>query len=322
MNDHADGAPARNRRATVVQIVGILIGAAAVALCIRTLVVEWPSVRGSVLNADLGLIGLGGVAGAGGLWFLALMWLYGLRIFSARAGVARASVWFFAGQLGKYLPGGIWPVVGQGELAYRGGVARRIAYSTTLLATGLMCVGGAAACVLLAPLAIAEGSTARTGLWILLLIPAGVLLVHPAVFGRALDVVSSVTKGRLRLEAPSWGQMITLIGISVPAWLLLGASNTLVASALGFGHRPAQVAFAAVVAWVVGVLAVPVPAGAGVRELVFVALSGLPAGDAIAVAAVARIMFISIDLILGLGSLLWLRGRAPTRAGKSGRLAT
>lgn len=320
MSDQADGAPVRNRRASVVRIVGILIGVVAVALCVRTLVVEWPSVRGSVLNANLGLIGLAAVTGAAGLWFLALMWLYSMRIFSAHVGLGRATVWFFAGQLGKYLPGGIWPVVGQGELANRGGVARRIAYSTTLLSTGLMCVGGAAACVLLAPLAIAEGSTARTGLWILLLIPAGVLLVHPAVFGRALAAASKVTKGRLQLDAPSWGQMITLIAISVPTWLLLGASNTLVAASLGFG-RPAQVAFAAVVAWIVGVLAVPVPAGAGVRELVFVALSGLPAGDAIAVAAVARIMFISVDLVLGLGSLLWLRTKVPTRADKSGRAA-
>jgi uncharacterized membrane protein YbhN (UPF0104 family) len=54
---------------------------------------------------------------------------------------------------------------------------------------------------------------------------------------------------------------------------------------------------AAVVSWVVGFVAVPVPGGVGVREAAFLALAGLPAGIGATVALVARLMFMGIDAL-------------------------
>ena len=82
---------------------------------------------------------------------------------------------------------------------------------------------------------------------------------------------------------------------------------------LGFEQQPARVAFAAVSAWIVGFLIVPVPAGAGVRELMFLLASGLAGGPAVAVAAVSRLTFILIDAIAGVTSLLIIKAR-PTPA--------
>ncbi len=48
-------------------------------------------------------------------------------------------------------------------------------------------------------------------------------------------------------------------------------------------------------AWIIGFLAIPVPAGAGLRELMFLAASGLDHGPAVAVAAIARLLFIAVD---------------------------
>jgi hypothetical protein len=53
----------------------------------------------------------------------------------------------------------------------------------------------------------------------------------------------------------------------------------------------------------VGFLAVPVPAGAGVRELVFVALCGLPAAPGAAVALLARASLLLVDAALGAAGL-------------------
>jgi hypothetical protein len=52
-----------------------------------------------------------------------------------------------------------------------------------------------------------------------------------------------------------------------------------------------------VLAWFCGFVVIPAPAGAGVREAVFVATSGLDPGLAVTVAVTARLAFVTVDLI-------------------------
>jgi len=77
-----------------------------------------------------------------------------------------------------------------------------------------------------------------------------------------------------------------------------------------------RVVFAAVLSWVVGFLAVPVPAGAGVREAVLLAASGLDGGVAAATAIIARVIFIAVDAVGGLlGAPVAGRRRAGATVG-------
>src|SRR5690606_27419661 len=89
-----------------------------------------------MLVAALALSGLA-------MWFLALLWHQCLHTFGSPVRMRDATSWYFAGELGKYLPGGVWAVVGRAELARRRGVARSSGYATTVLSLMLMCVGGA-----------------------------------------------------------------------------------------------------------------------------------------------------------------------------------
>src|SRR5690606_36366937 len=98
------------------------------------------------------------------------------------------------------------------------------------------------------------------------------------------------SKGRVDLIAPSWSSIIVLVLWSVPAWAFLGIASWCVVEAVGFSGALPTVAFASVAAWVIGFLLFPVPAGAGVREVVFVALAGMATGPAAAVAMLARVL--------------------------------
>lgn len=308
--------PRRNgRRAVLLRILGIVIAVAAITLCVRALVEQWAEVSAALRTADLRWIAAGIASAAIGMWFLALLWQQCLRVFGTRTPLGRTTAWFFAGELGKYLPGGIWPVVGRGEMAHRGGVKRSLAYTTTLMSLGLMCVGGAVTCVMLLPFLSGGGLRFGWELLILLLIPIGVVAVHPAVLGRLLAMVGRLSKGRVVVAAPRWAPMVGLIALSTPAWLFVGASSSMITEALGFEQQPARVAFAAVAAWIVGFVVVPVPAGAGVREIMFVMLSGLAPGPAVAVAALSRLGYVAIDATIGIVSVLVLRA---TRASTSG----
>ncbi len=306
------GVPDRSRRrAMLLRILGIVIAVTAIALCVNALVSQWSEVSAALRTADLRWIGAGVLCAAAGMCFLALLWHQCLRVFGAPTPLGRTTGWYFAGELGKYLPGGIWPVVGRGELAHRGGVSRPMAYTTTLISLGLMCVGSAVACVFFLPFLSGDGLRLGWELLVLLVLPIGVLLVHPAVLGRALRLVDRLSKGRVVVTAPKWGPMIGLIGVATPAWLLVGISASMVTRGLGFEHQPAQVAFAAVSAWILGLLVVPVPAGAGVREFMFLLLSGLAGGPAVAVAAVSRLAYVLIDAIFGITSVVVLKLATP-----------
>ena len=195
---------------------------------------------------------------------LGLLWWRCFAVFGVQVPAGHAVAWYFGGELGKYLPGGVWQVVGRGELARRAGVRRSTGYSTTLISYAAMCVGAAATCGLLAAPAAWSGSSLGWAWLLLLLVPAGLVAVHPAVFGRLLRLGSRLTKGRLDLAPPPWPTMIGLIACSIPAWFFLGAASVAVTASLGYDQHPARVAFAAIAAWILGFLAVPIPAGAGV----------------------------------------------------------
>ena len=321
------GVPSIGRRRALrgVRVAGSVLALAAVVLCASMLASQWSQVRSAVANADVRLLvaalGLTGLAVTG----LGVLWWRSLELFGGRRALRQVLSWYFAGELGKYLPGSIWPVVGRGELAVRGGVRRAVGYATTLLAYGVMCVAAAAVCGVLAPFVAADGHGIGWTASLLLVVPLGVVVVHPAVFGRILALARRVSGGRVDLDPPPWGRMLGLIGY-------LRADLGVDGSGVGVGGRCSgvptpsrrRVAFAAVLAWVVGFLAVPVPAGAGVRELVFVGVCGLALGPAAAVAAITRLLFIVIDAAGGVVGLLYLRrmtvvGRQARAAEASGQ---
>jgi hypothetical protein len=245
---------------------------------------------------------------------LGVVWWRCLNTFGRAVDLNRTMAWYFAGELGKYIPGGVWPVLGRGELAYRkGGVSRATGYATTLISYASMCVAAAAVCGALA-LVLALDDRSPTWAWaVVALVPMGVLATHPIVFERVLRAAWRATRRSASLSTPRWLQLQGLIATAVPTWLLVGLSSVLMAQALGFDHRPAQIGFAAVSAWIVGFLAVPVPAGAGLRELVFVGLAGLSSGRAVAVAAGARLVLLCADGSGGALALVAIRLRPGAR---------
>ncbi|WP_165962718.1 lysylphosphatidylglycerol synthase domain-containing protein [Occultella glacieicola] len=291
---------------------GIVAAVAALTLCTIALVDSWSTVSTAVASADPRWLALALLASAASMVGLAVLWKRTLTTFGAVHPIREVSSWYFVGELGKYIPGGIWPVVGRGELAARAGVSRGLAYTSTLLSLALMCVGAALASGLLAPFLAADGGRVGPEMALLVLVPIGVICAHPSVSGRMLALLDRFTKGRVRVAAPPFRTMLSLILGAVPTWLLVGAASVAVTQALGYEQLPARIAFAAIAAWIVGFLAVPVPAGAGIREILFVAISGLEPGPAVAVAAIARLLLMVVDAGGGILGLLWLRAaRGP-----------
>ena len=299
--------PRRRRAHRLVQVLGAVVAALAIALCVRAVADAWPEVRHRVAHARPGFLVAALACSAASMALLGLTWWRCLRTFGQRVRPADAVAWHFAGELGKYVPGGVWTVLGRGELARRGGgIPRSTGYATTLITYAITCVAAASVGGVLAGAAAARGHGFAWGWALVAAAPLSLAALHPVVVATALRAGHRLSGRRVDLAPPPSRRLLELVGWSAPAWLLMGGAAALVTEALGVTQEPFRVAFAAVTAWLVGFLAVPVPAGVGVREVVFVVACGLPAGPAAAVAAITRALLVLVDAAGGFAALAFV----------------
>ena len=267
---------ALSRLATVA---GLVLVAACVWFVGQRLADEWDAAQDSLRSAEPGWLLAAVVLAALAMTSIALGWKRVLGALGAPIGTAASIAWYYVGEIGKYLPGTLWPVVGRAELATRGGVPRRIAYQSAALSLLLLYLAAA----------VVGGAVAEP--WVVVpFVVASVVVLHPKVAGFAIRLA------RLDLAMPPLRSSLALVAGYVPTWLLVGTATWAVARSLDPGAGWVDVVPAAAASWLVGFLAVPVPGGVGVREAVFLAAaSSLAPGVAAATAVVARLIFVAVD---------------------------
>lgn len=281
--------------ARLASVGGILIGIAGIAFVVRTIVTKRTEVseafshlNGFTLIASL-LLGLSAMTLIGYLWTRMLVTK------GHHAPPRSAMAWYFAGQLGKYVPGGIWPIVGRAELATRGGVPRSDAYA----ATGLSMV----TTYLAAALAICIGSLLSWSYPIAGIVGLAALALGFMTFSnstlraKVLSLLNRVSPRASALTEPR--RLLVLTITHLPAWILMSLSTSVTATAFGADIGITHMLFITSASWLAGFVVVGVPGGIGVRESVFTALAGtaLNPGLAVSLALASRLVFIAVDLL-------------------------
>src|SRR5690606_7667192 len=169
----------RSSRARWARAVGILIGLVGTAFVVRVLVQNREEVGTATANADwVPLVGAF-IAACLGMTGIGLAWRAALRTLGARLGVLSSLRGYFVGQLGKYVPGGVWVIMGRGEWARAEGVGGPVAYSSVLLSMGSAYLAAILLSATLMPFARILGSSGELRLLlVLLLLPLGFALIH------------------------------------------------------------------------------------------------------------------------------------------------
>ena len=285
-------------------LLGILVGVLGIAFVGVQIARERDAFADALGSANPAWLAASVVAGLASMTGIGLNWIAIVEHHGARAPRRRGLTWFFVGQLGKYVPGGIWPIVGQAELANRGGVPRSAAYPST---------GWSMVAQLLGAATVAAGagfvsSGDRTIVSVLL--AAGVVALLAAASAAPLrSFVMRVAERllpRRELLLPDGGWLAVQVVRHVPVWLLYSAMNISFVTALGTDMTwglGADVAFATCLSWIAGFVIIGLPGGIGVREALFVSLMTVPLGAGLAASAAvtSRIVTIVVDL-LGAGA--------------------
>ena len=259
---------------------------------------QWSRVQAGF--AELGVLPLLGalVPAVASVGAMMLAWRGVLGALGSVVRVRAAARIFFTSQLGKYLPGSVWPVVAQMQL----GRAYRIPRARSAAAAALaMLISLATALVLAAAtLSVAGGAGAAGYWWAFAAVPVLVAGLHPRVANPALRTIFRVTR-RPAIEPLTGETIAKTVARSLVGWLLAGVHIWILAVALG--ASPGRALLLSIggyaFAWSVGFLIVFAPAGAGVRELILVAALQpvLDPGKAMVVALASRLVTIVADLV-------------------------
>jgi hypothetical protein len=268
----------------------------AVGGLVAATVSQWSRVTEVVAEVNAAEIALAVAGMLAGTFCSMLSWRAILADLGAPLPLKQSVAIYFVGQLGKYLPGSVWPVVAQMELGREYGVQRKTSGVAAMLGivTGVTS-GGLVAAATLPFAAAGELEPYRYAF----LVPAvGVVLLVPRVFER----VSTVGLRLLRRQPLDQGLSGRGIAVAMAWALLQWAVWGYAVSALADGPSVALCVGAYAFAWVTGLVVLVAPAGAGVREGAFVLLLGTSIGNASAlgVALLLRLLSTLSDLFWGL----------------------
>jgi uncharacterized membrane protein YbhN (UPF0104 family) len=207
---------------------------------------------------------------------------------------------FFVSQLGKYLPGAVWPVVAQMEFGKKIGAGRRTMLATNALTLALGLTVGLLVGAALLP--FASISALRTFRWFFLFLPVLVALLHPRTIPGVLNWLLR-RMGRPEVaEQLAWSAMWRAAGWALLSWVLLGLHLYALTSGLGVsGPRVLAATIGGfALAASAGILFIPAPAGAGVRDVVLIVTLGvsMSSAQALAVGLASRVLLIVVDLLM------------------------
>ena len=270
----------RKRLLDVLRIGFLVVVLVAVGIALWS---NWEEVQG-----DLGRLGPVTILGAVVLsllspFFTVLGWRVLLADLGSRLHIAQASGVFFVGQLGKYLPGSVWSVVAQADMARRLGVPRRRTAVVALITIALSALCGIVVGLPALPALLTRGQ-ANLPTWFLVLVVGGLLVaLWPPVLNRAIALLFRL----LRREPLEHDLSLAAVALSTMwftlSWLAGGASIWVMATSLA-------------------------DAGADPGHLALVSICGSLLAAATAVVVVARFYSVVADVAwAGIG---WLWARA------------
>lgn len=301
-------------RARLLSLTRVTVAVVTLAAVVYAVARNWSEVAVHLGRISWPIFALSGLAAAAGTWLTMIGWRVILTDLGSRLHLAPASGVYFVGQLGKYLPGSLWSVLVQADMASHLKVPRRRTAVAGLLTLGLSLLTGVLVGLPSASLLLRQPASGLSW-WTLLAVPILVVLLVPrllnAVVARMLRLL-----GRAPLEhGLSARAVLVSAGLFVLVWLCFGVHTLLLARAVAGEVTPhPDLGVAALTGYALsvslGMLTVILPAGLGAREglMTLILSTAIPTPAAAAVAIVSRFIVTIVDVVAALSG--WLYGRS------------
>jgi len=284
------------RRITSSRWLRLGFGILALALLLYAIVDQWHNVGPKLGDLTVPGVALSGLAMLIGMVAMLKTWQVTMAGLGSPLRTVQAGRIYYLGQLGKYVPGSVWPMVVQTELGADVGVPRSSSVVAVLFYYLLFTTSSALVSAVCLPWV-----THLVPIWLAVLaLVVGVVLMAPPVVNRLVAIGMKV------LRKPSRPQLtlrpiLVSFGWALVMWACFGTHILLLVHTLGHDfswHLALLCVGGYTLAWVCGFLFILAPAGGGIRELLITALLAGTIGHdtAFTVAIVSRLMVTVGDL--------------------------
>ena len=259
------------------RVAGVVITAAIFWWMLKPITRHWDEVKFRVMAISWGRFAIAAVMFAVFLFvFRATTWRWLLVGMGERLPVAAAARIWSVSELARYLPGGIWQVLGRIYMVKQYGVRGSVCTASQLLELSLFLLSNvllSLACLVWFGIKKFEGPAERWLYLAMALVPVLMVVLHPKVLYAIIDRAMIWMKKPPVERRLRFGELVGLLGWciggllwqSLAIWLLVEEPLNLKLA------KWWVVAGAYALAWCAGFLAVWAPGGIGVRELVFMA---------------------------------------------------
>src|SRR5208282_6580971 len=185
-------APARLARLAQSRWLRAGLLAVAAGLAVYGLASQWPQVHAALAKLAVYDVVGAAVCVLAGLGSMMLAWRALLADLGSPLPLPAAIRVMFIGQLGKYVPGAVWALAAQVELARDYDVPRRRSATASMVSMATTLVVGLIAAGIMLPLT--SGRAAMHYWWVLAVTPLVVACLHPKIINFGLDLVLKVLR--------------------------------------------------------------------------------------------------------------------------------
>jgi hypothetical protein len=289
----------------------------ALVLCVAVVVTKRHDVDSALHQLDPGIVVVAFIPVVTATFMMMLSWRVLLADLGSPLPIRSSARVFFLAQLGKYIPGSVWPLLAQVELGREHGVPGRRSGVVGIVAMVVSLLGGLLVAAVTLPLF--SPHAAGRYWWVFLAVPLLLAGLHPRLFNPALARIFRLARREPPDTSLTATGLIRSLAWSIAGWAVYGVQLWLLVRDLGVtaaGALPLAIGSFAL-AWAVGFLIIIAPAGAGAREAALVVGLApiLKPGAALLVALISRMLFTAGDLLLALTAVLSARRHkraAPT----------
>lgn len=281
-----------------------------VATCLLALAIGFRGHGAQIADAlkDVSVPGLAAALAATTVGHLATVrvWINVIDGFGLRIPTRQSTAIYFVSQLGKYIPGSVWSIGAQAQMAANFSAKPRVTAAAGLVTLGYLVGSGALVGSALAACGLADLPWPRS-LSAVVAVAAAVSLTPPVV-RRAATLASATT------PSLTWTHTASTLGWCSLLWT---AWSVGVVAPFGDYADLLTVVAAFGICYAIGVLIILAPAGLGPRDALLIALltPGSSVAHAAAIAMVSRLVHAVVDVSMAGTTWLWARSKDATRTG-------
>jgi len=262
----------------------------------RSIYTNWSQVRDYPWQFDIPLLIAGTLVAS--VWFLMRAWIWAQLV---REMHSKLPYWpafrvFIVSEAARYVPGKIWQYVSRIYLAERYKIPPALTLTSALIELLMMMIASGALALANATSLVPQFDEEYRPFFVVGLAIA-LVLIHPSLLKLWSRLLSKILRQDWVPFDIRYSHLVVILAASVVTWIVAGVGFSLFVSSFtaeAHGHMMEMTAIYAA-SWLVGLLAVVVPAGVGVREgAMTVLLAAIMPQPTAAVIAIATRLWITL----------------------------